>query len=179
MTASKDFSVRFPEIREKVATKHAEFLGKYKQVFLKKVAEREMSRDLIYAKILLVAKVFVDSGVVDSSKEVDIGAPNGNYARSVALVSKLSPFCIYILNDGKNVTITDSVAIPAQNNIENRLVLVSSSRMAHAECRDVLEPGFSWEDLCMTLLDCIHMVIYNRSEVIKEHFLNSVEGSNG
>jgi len=167
----KDFSLRFPEIKEKIVGKHAEFLGKYKKTFLKKVALLEMSRDLIYAKLLLVAKAFVDSGIVDSSREVDVGSPNGNYSRSVALVSKLSPFCIYILNDGKDITITDSVAIPAQHSLENRLVIVTSSRLVHQERRDALAPEFDWEELCMLLLDCIHMVIYNRSEVIKEHFL--------
>ena len=166
----RTLSLTFPEIRDAVAQKHAEFMGKYSKTLMRHVAEQEMSRDKIYAKLVLVAKAFVDAGVVDSSREVDIGSATGNYARSVALVSRLSPFSVYMLNDGKSVILTDSIAIPASNDLESRLVLVSNSKKIYSEHKGVLDESFDWVAFSVQLLDSVHTVIYNRSEIVKESF---------
>jgi len=176
MTA-KEFSLRFPEVKDKIASKHAEFLGKFKKAFLKKTAEQEMSRDKIYAKILLVAKLFVEARVVDETKDVDVTSSNGTYSRSIAFYSKMSPFIVYLLNDGENVIISDSVVIPPHAGFDERLELVSANRRAHVEVKNVLSPEFDWESFCLQLLNAIHVVIYNRSEVIREQFL--AEDANG
>ena len=86
-----DLSMQIPDIKKSISDKHDSYITKYSKVIHKKMAENEMVRDRTYAKLALIAKIFVDAGVVNYSKEVTVSAAVGSFARSIALSSEFSP----------------------------------------------------------------------------------------
>jgi len=164
-----DLSMMFPKIVELFATKHRSFMEKYSESFLKTVAEHEMARDRIYAKLSLVGKALIDARVISAVKEVDIDSRGEHYARSLMLSSVKSPFPLYMLNDGKSITVTDSVAMVSGDPLVARLICVSEGgHKVNYHFSDALQPSFDWMGFAEVVIDSIHAAIYSREEVMKE-----------
>jgi len=167
----EDLSIQIVGIRRIIKEKHQEFVGQYNTTLIKKIAEEELSRDKILAKIKLVANIFVDLRIIDRVAEMDIDSINREtYSRSLLLSSKLSAFPIFIMNDSRNVIITDSMAIvmsPADD--LKRMTLITSENKVYSLHSNVLSHTFLWNEFAMDLLSTIHKSIYARKEVIKAY----------
>jgi hypothetical protein len=148
---------------------------------MKTVAEEELCRDRILAKIKLVSNVFADVGVIDKVVEVDVDSINKEtYSRSLALSSRLSAFPIFILNGGKNVIITDSMAVvmsPADD--LSKRTLITSENKVYSVYSNVLGTSFAWDAFANDLLAAIHKSIYARKEVIRAYLENTLGVDNG
>ena len=178
-----ELSVIFPKIVEMFSTKHKAFMDKYSEPFLKTVAEHEMARDRIYAKISLIGKALTTARVITTVKEVYIDSRGDHYARSLMLSSIRSPFPLYLLNDGKSVTITDSVAMVSGDPLDARLICVSEGgHKVNYHFSDVLQLSFDWMIFSETVIDAIHASMYSREEVMKEcirEASDTMEGKGG
>ena len=177
-----DLSMMFPKIVEMFAMRHKEFMGKYSEPFLKTVAEHEMARDRIYAKIALIGKALLNAKVVTTIKEVDIDSRGEHYARSLYLSSARSPFPLYLLNDGKSITVTDTIAMVAGDPLMVRVVCIAEGHKVNHHFSDVLQPSFDWMALSEVVIDAIHTTIYSREEVMKvcvQEAIATMEGKSG
>ena len=164
----QDLSLLYPEIKEEVSKVHKEYLAKYRAITAKTLGEEELRCDQVLAKLKLVAKAFVQAGVIEKAEETSpLNAVSlGKYTRSLALTSSVSPRAVYLLNDGNMVVITNCLS---------RKVALDEDDIRKSYVQ-VLDAAFDWRRFAMDLLTVVHLVIYQRLAVVDAyHFQNESE----
>jgi hypothetical protein len=172
----EDLSINIMGIRQDIKEKHKQHLAKSGAKIVKGIAEDELRRDKLMAKLRLVATIFLDLKIIDRMEEADLACSiDENYSRSLALSHKYSPFPVYLLNAGKDVIVTDSVAVmgSASDELSRRVLLTSHFKRVYRRYTNALEFNKTqWEGFAHDLLDAIHKSIYSGSDLAKTQIGN-------
>ena len=170
----KENIVNLVEMTSLLKVKHQAFIKKYGVMAGKKIADRALQRDQVYAKIVLVAKAFEKAGVCSSSQEVEVRSVKDCYSRSVALQT-VAGTTVYILNGCDYLVVTDGAV--SEDPLSRTLVLLSSAKhTSFTKSYDkVLSVDFDWNKFAVELLEAVHKIAYYSTEIQHRYFENSGE----
>jgi glycine/D-amino acid oxidase-like deaminating enzyme len=165
----KDNVVNMQDITSALREKHAAFIGKYGVAASRKIADRALQRDQVYARLALIARAFEKAGVTSRHEEVEVRSVKDSYLRSVALVT-VAGTPIYLLNGGDHVVLTDGAV--SEDPLNRTLVLLSGAKHTSIvkSYEGVLKDDFDWRQLALDALDAVHKIAYYSTEVMHRYF---------
>ena len=170
-----DLSIELPEIRKLVVARHKAYIGKFGKALSLVEGESELNRTRILAKLKLLSKVLVSSGAVDDAVQMAVSSREGTYPYSIKLGKSNNPICLYLLNTGKDVILSDSVGLALSlGTMEARILLVTDTKRVCKRFVDVLSNDFEWKGMAVSVLDAIHETIYDRHEVLRKELLGEL-----
>lgn len=171
-----DLSIEYPKIKKLVGERHRAYVKKYGQTLSIVGGELDLNRTRILAKLRLLSKVFVDGSVIDEAEELVVSSREGTYPMSIRMVKKGNPICIYLLNTGKDVIVSDSVGLAMTiGTMETRILLVTDTKRVCRRFSSVLDKDFDWIAMSTSLLSSIHETIYDSHEVLRKEFLGDMD----
>jgi len=161
-----DLSERFPEIRSDIAAKHNAYLKKFGPALSIVAGELELSRTRILAKMKLMSQIFLDNKIIDEAIEMVVSSKDGTYPMSMKIGKRGNPMCLYLLNNGMDIIISDSIGLAiTDHTMDTRIILVTDQRHVFYKFYNVLNDDFSWDDMANIMLNSIHRTIYDRLDV--------------
>jgi len=167
-----DLSVEYPKIKKLVGDRHKAYVKKFGKALAIVEGELELSRTRILAKLKLLSRTFVESGVIDKAEEMTVSSRDGLYQYSIRLEKAGNPICLYLLNTGKDVILSDSVGLAMNlGNLETRVLLVTDTKRVCKKFSGVLDNSFDWIGMSASTLESIHETIYDNHEVLKKELL--------
>lgn len=161
-----DISYKVPEITELIKEKHGNYIKKYIKDLTKIIAEDELRRERILAKISLIAKILVEQKVITNYNAVDICSSKDNFTKSLALYSNFSPLPIYILNSGHGLMITNNVSTSVSKKLN---ILLQNEGDILLNFEDVLSEDYDWVNFSNFLLTSIHECMYAKKDVMASY----------
>jgi hypothetical protein len=169
-----DLSLQWLDIKNSIAKKHKDYIYKHGQALAIVGGELDLSRTRILAKMTLLSKAFVQAGVIEDADEMVVSSRDGTYPMSVRLSRKNNPICLYLLNTGSDIVVSDSVGLAlTSDTVESRILLVTDTKRVCKKFSNVLSEKFDWEFAANSILDAIHETIYDSHEV----FLKELTGN--
>ena len=174
---NRDISDMFIIIRDRLTERHGQYMAKFGASAMRRIADENLVSQRVFAKITLLAKAFKDAGVVTDYRAVTVNDQMYEFSQSVELMHGASLHAVYLINEGGSVTVTDSIGMAFNSDLDTRVVLVTSSRRALRKFNDVLAPGFDWEEMADFVLQTIHEVVYDKSHAVQDYFKEHVPGS--
>jgi len=91
---------------------------------------------------------------------------------SMKISKKGQPICLYLLNTGKDIILSDSVGLALTDNLmETHILLVTDTKRVCKRFVNVLHNEFSWESMAEFMLDSIHSTMYDRYDAITKDFM--------
>lgn len=159
-------SDEFPNIEQAIAHKHEKFIERFGKAISKVDGEKIIAISRIKARLELLARAFVNAKVIDGFSCEFVSSRDGMFPMSFCFTRQSSPSVLYLLNDGKDVTVSDSVGLAQSiSSLESRIVLVTGTRHVCKRFIDILNENFDWMKMAEFVLDAAHEVLYNNEEV--------------
>lgn len=160
-----DLSVEFPVISQMISERHTVFLKKFGPTIAKLDGDHTITTSRIRAKLDLLVKAFLQVRVIDEVSYGIVSSRDGVFPMSLCISRKGCQTCLYLLNDGKDVVVSDSVGLGQSiNTLESRIVLVTGTQRVCKRFCDVLEGEFDWKKMAEFILEAIHEVMYESDE---------------
>jgi len=104
-----------------------------------------------------------------------VSSRDGTYPMSIQIGKKGYPICLYLLNTGKDIILSDSVGLAlTDGTMETRILLVTDTKRVCKRFHNVLDADFQWEKMADMMLDSIHETIYDRHEAVQKGFSNDL-----
>ena len=170
-----DLSIEYPEIRKLVNSRHKAYVSKFGKAISMVEGESELNRTRILAKLKLLAKAFSSAGAIDEAEELVVSSREGTYPLSLKFGKAGNPICLYLLNTGKDVIVSDSVGLATTiGTMETRILLVTDTKRVCKRFYGVLDKDFDWKGMAASLLDAIHETIYDSHEVLRKELLGEL-----
>lgn len=164
-----DLSIQIPEISREVVEKHKNYIKKFEGIISLVEGEFELSRTRIRSKLDLLIGVFKNAGIIDDVFYGVVSSRDGVFPMSMGIGKSGNPVCLYLLNTGADIIVSDSIGLALSlNTLDAKIVLVTQENRVGKKFSNVLDPNFDWKNLATYLLDSIHATIYDKHEVVKK-----------
>ena len=138
-----------PTIQKNIHEKHEEFMKEVGNFSHKVIADKELYKTRMSAKIYRILECFVEEKVID-----EVIVKEESLCKCFILVKKNMQKSVNILTDGENIVIEDnSLFILSELNAPFKKVFYN-----------VNVDEYDWTKFSSDLLDYIHYVVYNRKE---------------
>ena len=138
-----------PSIQKYIHEKHQEFLkdvGNYSQ---KIMADKDLYKTRMSAKIFRILECFVEEKVID-----EVVVKEENLLKGFLLIKKDRQKSVFIWTDGENIVIED-----------NSLLILSELSAPHKKIfYNINIDEYNWVEFAKELLEYIHWIVYNRKE---------------
>lgn len=166
-----DLSIIFPLIRSSLTERHAAYLERFGASLAIVGGELDLSRTRVLAKMKLLSQIFLDAKIIDDVSELIVSSRDATYSMSLRIGKCGHPICLYLLNTGKDIILSDSVGLAiTSESMDTRILLVTDTKRVCKKFFDVLDADFPWEVMASSMLDAIHETLYDRHDVFLKDF---------
>ena len=145
----KQYILDIPSIKNYIRNKHKEFMDEVGNYSYKIIADKDLFKTRMAARIYSILECLVESKVID-----EIVVKDESLCKCFLLIKKNMQKSINIWTDGENIVIED-----------NNLFILSELKPPHKKVYyNINIDEYDWVKFSKELLDYIHWVIYNRKE---------------